>query len=1605
MTVNKGTVTNSYIPFYGYDCDGTSMHTQFVIPAGSLTSLVGAEISAMQFSQGNAETTKANKNTWHVKFLEVSSSSLSSFEDVSSATEVYVGKFPWQTTTPTLEFSSPYVYGGGDLLVDFQYSGSGNWANISFNGVTASGASLYNGGQKNFLPQITFTYELITSCKKTASVTVTDITSNSATISWDAVDGAESYDVTVGSTTHAAVTSTSLNVTGLSANTLYEVGVVTNCGAEDHSNPKTVSFRTECGAEVTPFSEGFEAYNAGELPSCWEKLGDGTVAVTADNAHDGSKSLLFYGNTSNVVVLPLMDKEANQLQISLWSRVLNNYGSTGTFSVGYVTDPSDKSTFAAVETFSYTDGTTMKQKTVMLNTVPNGARIAFRHNPTYASTSYAWLIDDIVISDLPSCIRPSALTATNIESNSAQISWTTGKDETQWEIRYKKSNVSDWTAVAGQVSNPCTLSDLEPTTTYNVAVRAYCGAEDQSEWSETYSFKTECGSISEFPWTENFNNLTSGIPECWDKSASTTSDMTSNNCWGVCGTSNKMMWMKNYNVHEGTALINTPTIAIPNGEYILSFDYRNLANCGALSIKISTDGGSSFSEVASIPAEATASTDVPATMLTKEISLSAYKNQSIKVQFFANANYGSGAIFVDNVMVKEAPSCAKPTALSAGSITVNSAEISWTAGNTETQWKIQYRKAGVVGWTAVAGQVTTNSYTLAELAAGTAYEVQVRAFCDAENQSEWSETCSFSTECGTLLLNTVYDFEDAIVGSMPACWSETHYSTSYVPSVSTNDAHESSKSLYFNCYGSSVYYETVAMPIADEATDIASLKVQFHAKANTTGYELKVGVMKNPTTYSTFVECGKVNVAMGWNEHTIPLESYTGEGKYIAFCISVASSYDYFKIYVDDITIIPVDCKAVKPAVSNVTDNSAVLASGLEDIAWAYKMSETGAETAVAANATATLTDLDADTEYTVYVQSVCSETEKGEWKTVTFRTACAPTVANGYTEDFNESTLYPSCMDKVGIINIDNTYGVSSKGARFNSDAIMILPPFESTTDWSTLMLSLDAKSYNAQNLNIIACDAAGENQEVLTTVAVGTSWGTVEVYLDEIADINTKLVGKRLALDPTTTSYFYVDNIAIKTASDFRAPSELALSDGTITADGASFTFAQTGTPTGEWAYEVATSNTFASLVKSETVDATSFSISGLSMATTYYVRVKQMKDAESSLYSNVVTFTTACGFFPISVVDNLDAYAAQTGSEPQGTATHVPGCWTAYCETSTTPYQYAFIYSNSSKAHSGNNTLYLKCRYYSSNYRAAWMALPEIAPKDIKNIEINFWASQKSGSSKLEVGLMSNPADKSTYIKIGDVTPTTTMEEFSIKVADYAGGIDLTDHTYVVFMNNATAGTFYIDDIMVDEVEPNTVLRELSNPYAGTICLERTAINLSGASFWDVTYYNVETGNIMVDEATELTAGHAYIFLPESEATEIRGTLVGAAVANPDASTDNNGLVGTFSPIAKGTGNALEGNYILYNNEFVLVNEGARASLAANRAYLILGAVPTEQVAPVPGRRRMAFGAQAPEVTTGVENGVWMNGGAAKRLINGQLFILRDGKMFTVEGMLVK
>ena len=166
LTVHDGTATNAYVPVYGFYADAY-LKCEMVYPASELSVMNGGQISSMTFGI-SSPATEAWTATFEVFVKEVSDATVSDFTGTTGATTVYTGTLDGSGSTMTVNFTAPYTYNGGNLLVGFYTVTTGNYKSVSWAGETVSGASVQGysytslssvtASQRDFLPKTTFTY-------------------------------------------------------------------------------------------------------------------------------------------------------------------------------------------------------------------------------------------------------------------------------------------------------------------------------------------------------------------------------------------------------------------------------------------------------------------------------------------------------------------------------------------------------------------------------------------------------------------------------------------------------------------------------------------------------------------------------------------------------------------------------------------------------------------------------------------------------------------------------------------------------------------------------------------------------------------------------------------------------------------------------------------------------------------------------------------------------------------------------------------------------------------------------------------------------------------------------------------------------------------------------------------------------------------------------------------------------------------------------------------------------------------------------------------------------------------------------------------------------
>ena len=348
----------------------------------------------------------------------------------------------------------------------------------------------------------------------------------------DSID--ESYVVSLSDTTHT--------FTGLEPNTLYRIFVRTDCGVENSYWSEVLEVRTSCTQFMSiPFVENFSDYGTGSsaFPQCWERNYTTSSPYPYISADNGATSLYFSsviagsytsaGNSS--AILPEIDtitNPINSLSISFKIRKSLTAAGSGALQVGVMSDPTDFSTFTAVQNYTGAEWAETNQwyevEIPLTDYTGYGSYIALRKLETSGNSTY---IDDVEVFTTPNCLRPMEVAVAEITDNSVSVSWTSRNEETEWQVAVVPAGSDADEATPETVtSNPCTILNLADNTEYDVYVKAVCGSGETSEWALPVSFRTRCLPTDVIPYTENFEGLVDGenaFPSCWSRNTNYTS--------------------------------------------------------------------------------------------------------------------------------------------------------------------------------------------------------------------------------------------------------------------------------------------------------------------------------------------------------------------------------------------------------------------------------------------------------------------------------------------------------------------------------------------------------------------------------------------------------------------------------------------------------------------------------------------------------------------------------------------------------------------------------------------------------------------------------------------------------------------------------------------------------------------------------------------------------------------------------------------------------------------------------------------------------------------------------------------------------------------------
>ena len=911
-----------------------------------------------------------------------------------------------------------------------------------------------------------------------------------------------------------------------------------------------------------PYMQDFDDTPLNTMPDCWYQINpyEGFPKVTNTNSHSGKAlTIISHDNTGDpdFAVMPQMPQELSDLQVSFWAACQGIY--SGTLTVGYVTDPSDSSTFVPVWSKSYSEiGNTNFHPFIVsfadVNTITPNNHIAFKHQ---SATGWGWVLDDVVVDVISSCSAPTELTVNEVGGTTANISWTGNVDN--YEVYYRPTNDTTWNVIQNVTldSTGFTLTNLLPTTSYTWYVASDCGDGTFANSLQPSTFTTQC-SFFQTPFSEDFN-AQNAIPNCWLRMSGSVSNAFAgiNPSVGNSGWSMSTVPFGNYHPKVniwGVATSNwlvTPEIDLSSlTNPALSFDLALTRYSSAdpilnpaaqaddkFMVIVSTDNGATWSASnATIWSDSASVGDYPYSLIRATgqgvtISLAAYANQTVRIAFYgeSTASGGDNDLHIDNVLVHEAPSCAKPSGVSVDSISHNSAVISWNGNAGVSTWLIEYKAEGETIW--VTQTITDTTVVLNGLAATTAYTVRVYADCSEEEYS-LPTLVNFTTTMAVQGIPYSTDFAETSDrnwilnnGNRPNYWTFgsigdesalfiTNNGTTAGYAVNGSFSIVSAEKLFAVGNASDVVISFDAR-IGGEGT-FDYLKVFFapadenypasNTNVNYANYDYGNYALSFPTGISSYpymmnlTNGNTVHVELtAPNPNTNPTENSTAKLVFLWKNDQSDGTQPGAVIY--NVSLDAVACSA--PAdltVENITTNSADISwtpTG-STYTWALEYKEEGESTwtYVMVNNTPSfsLVGLLPGSTYQLRVKSICDADEESLWTTTSFFTYCNTVTNFPFTEDFEHNGNMPDCWQQEYVTGtIDWTYengshnsGTNAHGGNYNA-----LFYNASSNGFTTKLISpiFDLTNVGAPALTYWYSQAAWGNDQDFLTVYYRTS------------------------------------------------------------------------------------------------------------------------------------------------------------------------------------------------------------------------------------------------------------------------------------------------------------------------------------------------------------------------------------------------------------------------------------------------------------------------------------------------------------------------------------
>ncbi|MDG1329595.1 MAG: fibronectin type III domain-containing protein, partial [Flavobacteriaceae bacterium] len=525
--------------------------------------------------------------------------------------------------------------------------------------------------------------------------------------------------------------------------------------------------------------------------------------------------------------------------------------------------------------------------------------------------------------------------------------------------------------------------------------------------------------------------------------------------------------------------------------------------------------------------------------------LAGQSNVLLRFIFGSDGSVQDEGVAFDDITVFE-KTCPELDNLTFISSTSTTANLSWTAGGTETAWEIAIQPQGTGLPTGSGTPTSTNNPHVAMgLTPATNYEAYVRADCGGDF-SIWVGPINFATECTTFVAPYTEGFENG--GTIPLCWTMSGGEDWLFNLAGPN--HVGNNGTITGATATNMYYavvdasgndgpSTLVSPLVD-VSGLTTPALSFfeisdnEGNANST-LDVEVwdgAAWNNVGTYNTNTS--------GWELKVIDISTLTITGDVQArFTFSETVTGDFYDdIAIDDVTfdelpscVIPGGLNAVNVA-GTTADFSWMAGAG--ETSWEYVVQPAGTGVPTGSGITSGVTTINLngltfETDYEAYVRADCGINGFSAWAgplnfsttfQLNFTVDCAVGPENfNYCYDSNDTNVFTFTSTDGSPLN----FTINSGNVENNWDEVIILDsdgttdlnvatPYGNAGDMSGISYQStgDTISFQITSDGSVSCQSSATINPLDITVSCATCINPTATYqvIDDCANGNQFLV-----------------------------------------------------------------------------------------------------------------------------------------------------------------------------------------------------------------------------------------------------------------------------------------------------------------------------------------------------------------------------------------------------------------------------------------------------------------------------------------------------------------